>query len=215
MGILPACVSLSNTCMANVLKSKKRVYGPHRNWGCRQLLASMWMLGTEPMPSGRTATALNPWAISLAPVWYSGSEIVQTRGPKCKQRCCLQTRGMGSPATESPSSSLSVLTFRIQVCTSLRSLLVATEWDADNGLVVLLWTSSLFKNPLCTRTYPFHHLLWPLLADFSVWPLLVYPIILLLLSIMYSQLLIPCYFPKFHEFLSTYVHAQGDTTSQH
>lgn len=118
MGILPALY----VCLPHVwlVPSKaKRGCTILWNWDHIQLLASMWMLGIEPMPSRRTAAALNPWAISLSPVWYTRSEIVQTRGPKCKQRCCLQARGTGSPTNESSSSSLSVLTFRIQVCTFL------------------------------------------------------------------------------------------------
>ena len=39
------------------------------NWRDRQLWSIMWVLGIEPMPFGRVISALNCWAISLAPLY--------------------------------------------------------------------------------------------------------------------------------------------------
>jgi hypothetical protein len=39
-----------------------------KHWSYRQLWDAMWMLGTEPGPSGRTTNAPNHWAINL-PNW--------------------------------------------------------------------------------------------------------------------------------------------------
>ena len=39
-----------------------------RFWSDRELWAAVWMLGIEPRSSGRSASALNYWAISPAPV---------------------------------------------------------------------------------------------------------------------------------------------------
>ena len=60
--VLPACMYM---CRCQV----------SWNWSYRQLWAAMWVLGMEPGPSGRAASALNHWAISPEMSIWTTQEI--------------------------------------------------------------------------------------------------------------------------------------------
>ena len=66
MSILPTLI----LCTASTLsahKEQKRALDPHI-WSCRQLRATMWVLGIEPGSSARAASAVNHWSISPDPI---------------------------------------------------------------------------------------------------------------------------------------------------
>lgn len=65
MGVLPPFVSAHLVCA--VPEEARRGHQFLWNWDYRQLLADMWVLGTESMSSERVASALNFRSISSAP----------------------------------------------------------------------------------------------------------------------------------------------------
>ena len=71
-------VCLCDPLMCLVPVEAKRRHLISWNWNYRQLWVTMWLLGIELRTSGRAVSALNCWAISLAPalisLWLLGFE---------------------------------------------------------------------------------------------------------------------------------------------
>ena len=105
--VLPACMSVHH--LYSMPSKSKRGCWISWDWSYGQLWAAVWVLGTKPSSFGRTASALNCWAITPA------SKIKS----KNNKLCCpyggvfLQSQYSGSRSiTPAESHLVCILSFR-------------------------------------------------------------------------------------------------------